>query len=132
MTPTRRDFLKTAGAVGAGLAIGGTAACAPASEGEGSAAAGVPSPKRLLILGGTGFIGPQMVRYAVERGHEVTIFTRGRAEAEIPDVEHLIGDRNDDHTALEGRTWDVVLDNNAQDYRWVQTSTELLRDASGE
>jgi 2'-hydroxyisoflavone reductase len=72
-----------------------------------------------------------MVRYAVERGHEVSIFTRGRAEADIPDVEHLIGDRNDDLSALEGRSWDVVLDNNARDYRWVQRSTELLRDAAG-
>ena len=72
-----------------------------------------------------------MVRYAVERGHEVSIFTRGRSDAELPEgVEHLIGDRNDDHTALEGRTWDAVLDNNAQDYRWVQKSTELLKDAA--
>jgi len=72
-----------------------------------------------------------MVQYAVERGHQVTIFTRGRSEVELPPgVEHLIGDRNDDHTALEGRTWDVVLDNNAQDYRWVQKSTALLADAA--
>ena len=72
-----------------------------------------------------------MVRYAVERGHEVTIFTRGRSQIELPaGVERLVGDRNDDHTALEGRTWDVVLDNNARDYRWVQKSTELLKDAA--
>jgi len=72
-----------------------------------------------------------MVRYAVERGHEVTIFTRGRSQVDLPGgVEHLIGDRNDDHTALEGREWDVVLDNNAQDYRWVQKSTALLADAA--
>jgi 2'-hydroxyisoflavone reductase len=89
-----------------------------------------PAPKRLLILGGTGFIGPPMVRYAVERGHQVTIFTRGRSEADIPEVEHLIGDRNDDLSALEGRSWDVVLDNNARDYRWVQLSTETLRGAA--
>jgi 2'-hydroxyisoflavone reductase len=88
------------------------------------------SAKRLLILGGTGFIGPNMVRYAVERGHEVTIFTRGQTEADIPDVEHLIGDRNGDLSALKGRSWDVVLDNNSRDYRWVKLSTELLRDAA--
>jgi len=88
------------------------------------------APKRLLILGGTGFIGPSMVRYAVERGHEVTIFTRGRTEADIPDVEHLIGDRTGDLSALEGHTWDVILDNNARDYRWVQLSTDLLRDSA--
>lgn len=128
MAPTRRDFLHTAGLVGAGWAL------TPPHAG---ALTPPPSPrpsqvarKRLLILGGTGFIGPHMVRYAVERGHEVTIFTRGRSQADIPDVERLIGDRNDDYSALEGRTWDVVLDNNAQDYRWVHASTELLRDAA--
>lgn len=89
-----------------------------------------PQAKRLLILGGTGFIGPHMVRHAVERGHDVTIFTRGRTQADIPDVEHLTGDRNDDLGALRGRTWDVVLDNNARDYRWVQLSTELLKDSA--
>ena len=119
MSPTRREFLKTAGAVGAGVAVGGLGACA------------APTTKRLLILGGTGFIGPHMVRYAVERGHEVSIFTRGRSDADLPAaVEQLVGDRNDDHRSLEGRRWDVVLDNNAQDYRWVRTSTELLRDAA--
>jgi 2'-hydroxyisoflavone reductase len=71
-----------------------------------------------------------MVRYAVERGHRVTIFTRGRTQAEIPEVEHLIGDRGNDLSALEGRSWDVVLDNNARDYRWVRSSTALLRDAA--
>ena len=125
MTQTRKEFLRAAGAVGAGLALVGPAACAPNGESDGI------NPKRLLILGGTGFIGPHTVRYALERGHEVSIFTRGRSDTELPaGVEHLIGDRNDDHTALEGRTWDVVLDNNAQDYRWVQKSTELLRDAT--
>ena len=122
MTSTRRDFLKTAGLVGAGLALGSAAACSS------DAVDGSSNPKRILILGGTGFIGPHTVRYALERGHEVSIFTRGRSGTELPPgVEHLIGDRNDDHTALENRTWDVVLDNNAQDYRWVQKSTEVLQ-----
>ena len=82
MTPTRRDFLKTAGAVGAGIALGGASACVPDSQSDDSAASTTtPASKRLLILGGTGFIGPNMVRYAVERGHEVSIFTRGRSDA---------------------------------------------------
>jgi 2'-hydroxyisoflavone reductase len=87
-------------------------------------------PKRLLILGGTGFIGPHMVRNAVARGHEVSIFTRGRSQADLPDIERLTGDRTGDLEALKGRTWDVVLDNNAYDYRWVKLSTELLKDAA--
>jgi 2'-hydroxyisoflavone reductase len=127
MTPTRRDFLRTTGLVGAGLALGGVSACGDPSD---PAPAGNPPSKRILILGGTGFIGPHTVEYAVSRGHQVSIFTRGRSDADLPqEVERLVGDRNDDHTALEGRTWDLVLDNNAQDYRWVEKSTELLRDA---
>ena len=85
-------------------------------------------PMKLLILGGSGFIGPPMVRNAVERGHEVTIFTRGKTRAELPDVEQLIGDRTGDLGALKGRRWDVVLDNNARDYRWVRLTTDLLKD----
>ena len=142
MKPTRRDFLRTTGIAGAGLGVGlgtpaigralGRSARTPRSGAEsGPRPSQTPAPKKLLVLGGTGFIGPHMVRYAVERGHEVTIFTRGRAQADLPDVEHLIGDRNDDLSALEGRDWDVVLDNNTQDYRWAQRSTELLRDAAG-
>lgn len=88
-----------------------------------------PKPKRLLILGGTGFIGPPMLDYAVSRGHEVTIFTRGNREPAVSGVEQLVGDRNDDLSALEGRQWDVVLDNNARDYRWVQQTTDLLKGA---
>lgn len=130
MSPTRRDFLKTAGVVGAGMAMGGIAGCSTEGGQAGAGGSAAPSPKRILVLGGTGFIGPHMVRYAVGRGHEVTIFTRGRSDIELPEgVERLVGDRNDDHSALEGRTWDVVLDNNAQDYRWVQKSTALLADS---
>lgn len=143
MTPTRRDFIRTTGMIGAGLALGATgcgggdaggaegAEGATAGSGAGGSAGGAPTPKRILVLGGTGFIGPHTVEYALSRGHEVTTFTRGRSDTALPAaVEQLIGDRNDDHSALEGRSWDVVLDNNAQDYRWVQTSTALLADAT--
>ena len=138
----RRDFLLAAGAAGAGLAVGANRAGAglpspakppspahPPSSTPNAHPGVAQVPKRILILGGTGFIGPHTVRYAVERGHEVTIFTRGRTEADIPDVEHLIGDRNGELEALEGRSWDVCLDNNCQNYRWAQMSTELLEDA---
>jgi 2'-hydroxyisoflavone reductase len=120
----RRDFLLGAGALGAGGALTPLPFSAAAA-----AVAASPAPKRLLVLGGTGFIGPPMLEYAVNRGHEVTIFTRGNREPAVDGIEHLVGDRNDDLSALEGREWDVVLDNNARDYRWVQLTTELLRDA---
>ncbi len=135
----RRGFLRNVGVVGGGLALSGgsvlgatpgSAAASPLSKKRTGPDRYSTTPKRLLILGGTGFIGPSMVRNAVDRGHEVTIFTRGRTEADIPDVERLVGDRTDDLSALQGRTWDVVLDNNARDYRWVQLSTDLLRDSA--
>ena len=137
----RRDFVRGVGMAGTGLALGvgsgssevlvrGGSRGLPHPGSGNRTPSRHPAPKRILILGGTGFIGPHMVRYAVERGHQVSIFTRGRAEADIPYVEHLIGDRNTDLSALEGRSWDVVLDNNARDYRWVRLSTELLRDAA--
>jgi len=67
---------------------------------------------RLLILGGTGFIGPHQVRYALARGHHVTIFNRGRQKEAWPGpVEELIGDRDSDLKALEGGVWDVCIDN---------------------
>ena len=122
----RRHFLTTAGAVSASMALGASSQIMAAPPQEKSSAG--RSAKRLLILGGTGFIGPPMVRYAVERGHEVTIFTRGKSKSNIPDVEHLVGDRSNDLNALKGRTWDAVLDNNARDYRWVALTTELLKD----
>ena len=135
MDLNRKDFLRTAAMAGAGLAVSipDRVAGLPTHRLGGtypSRADDTIAPKRILILGGTGFIGPHMVRYAVERGHEVSIFTRGRTQAEIPEVERLIGDRSNDLTALRGRTWDVVLDNNARDYRWVRLSTDLLRDAT--
>jgi 2'-hydroxyisoflavone reductase len=125
MTLNRRHFLTTAGTAGLGLAMGASSPLMAASAG--TASTGIPVEKRMLILGGTGFIGPPMVRYAVERGHEVTIFTRGKSRAGLPDVEHLIGDRTGDLDALKDRSWDVVLDNNARDYRWVKLTAELLR-----
>jgi len=121
----RRHFLQAAGTAGAGSLI--------APFGLSAQTAGDSPPattKRLLILGGTGFIGPPMLEYAVARGHSVSIFTRGNREPAVAGVEQLVGDRNDDLSALAGREWDVILDNNARDYRWVQLSTEVLKDAA--
>jgi 2'-hydroxyisoflavone reductase len=86
---------------------------------------------RILILGGTGFIGPHQVRYARERGHTLTLFNRGRTNPELfPDIEQLRGDRDDDLASLEGREWDVVIDNSASIPRWVRQSAQLLKDAA--
>ena len=70
-------------------------------------------PLRILILGGTGFTGPFQVRYALARGHKVTVFNRGKTHpGELPEgVEQFIGDRNGQLDALKDRKWDVVIDN---------------------
>ena len=129
MSMNRRHFLAGTSAMGLGLALGTSTQLMAASSNKLSKAGF--TKKRLLILGGTGFIGPPMVRYALERGHEVTIFTRGKTKSEFSDVEHLIGDRTGDLEALKGRKWDVVLDNNARDYRWVKLTTDLLKGQVG-
>ena len=88
-----------------------------------------PKPMRLLILGGTGFIGPYQVRYALERGHQVTIFNRGRQHMEWPGpVEELLGDRNTgDLKSLEGRDWDVCIDNPTTLPFWVRDAGRSLQ-----
>jgi 2'-hydroxyisoflavone reductase len=125
MAPSRRDFLRTAAGGALGL-YGLSALSRPADLHASVAPPG--GALRILILGGTGFIGPYQVRYAVERGHTVTVFNRGRRQAGLPEsVEHLQGDRNDDLTALRGRDWDVVIDNPTTLPFWVRDAASLLR-----
>lgn len=84
----------------------------------------------VLVLGGTGFIGPHLVEYALARGHRLTLFNRGRTNTHLfPEVEKLVGDRNDDVSALEGRKWDAVIDNSGYTPQQVRLSTDLLKNA---
>ena len=126
MTINRRDFLKAsalAGAAGCGLVPG------VARGTTSSAALPQTRPLRILILGGTGFIGPFQVRYALNRGHHVTVFNRGITHpGELPnDVEQLIGDRNGQLDALKGRQWDVVIDNPTTLPKWVRDVAQILK-----
>jgi 2'-hydroxyisoflavone reductase len=85
---------------------------------------------RLLILGGTKFLGRHAVDAALADGHDVTTFTRGQTNPELfPDAEHLVGDRDGDLDALRERTWDGVVDTSGYVPRVVRQSAELLRDA---
>ena len=85
---------------------------------------------KLLILGGTLYLGRHCVDAALARGHEVTLFNRGRTSPELfPNVEHLRGDRDGDLDALRGRRWDAVLDPSGYLPRVVRDSCALLRDA---
>ncbi len=96
-------------------------------------AATSPRPLKLLILGGTGFLGPHTVEYARSRGHEITLFNRGKTNLGLfPELETLIGDRdprvNAGLSALEGRQWDAVIDNSGYVPRMVGASARLLAD----
>jgi nucleoside-diphosphate-sugar epimerase len=90
-------------------------------------------PMRLLILGGTGLIGPHQVRYALARGHQVTIFNRGREKENWPgSVEELLGDRNGNLKTLEGRDWDVCIDNPTTLPVWVRDAAQVLKGHIGQ
>ncbi len=87
---------------------------------------------RLLVLGGTKFLGRAAVEAALERGHEVTLFNRGMTNPELfPETEKLRGDRLGDLSALEGREWDGVIDPSGFVPRAVRASAELLRGSVG-
>lgn len=95
--------------------------------------AGPLKPMRLLILGGSGFIGPHQVRYALARGHHVTVFNRGRQKEVWPGpVEELLGDRNGDLKALEGRDWDVCIGNPTTLPVWVREAASVLKGHIGQ
>ena len=120
MPLSRRDLIKLgalAGAIGLSTRAGILRADAP------------KQPLRILILGGTGFIGPHQVRYAVARGHHVTVFNRGQRQADLPDgVEHLNGDRDKgDLASLKGREWDVCIDNPTSTPFWVRDAGKVLK-----
>lgn len=88
---------------------------------------------KILVLGGTGFLGPPTVEYAVERGHIVTLFNRGKTNAQMfPDLEKLRGDRDGNLSALVGRQWDAVIDTSGYLPRIVRASTELLAGNTGQ
>ena len=87
---------------------------------------------RLLIFGGTLFLGRHLAQEALRRGHDLTLFNRGRtAPGLFPEAEHLRGDREGDLGALRGREWDAVIDTSGNDPRAVGESAALLTPAAG-
>jgi 2'-hydroxyisoflavone reductase len=121
---TRRDFLRTGAAAGAALGFAGT--------GFDSLGAESPATRRLLILGGTAFLGPELVEEARRAGWTVTLFNRGKTNPQLfPDVEKLRGDRRSDLKALEGRSWDAVVDTSGYVPKDVAASASLLARSVG-
>jgi 2'-hydroxyisoflavone reductase len=138
----RRDFLRRSAIVGGGMV--GTAAAGPLlasstdpTPARGQARVGTTPRRpgtslRILVLGGTGFIGPHVVRRALAGGHQVSMFNRGQTDPRLygdlfDNVESLVGDRNDDISALEGGRWDAVIDNSGYTPDQVRPTAQLLR-----
>ena len=123
MKRTRRDFLKQSAIVGGSVSLG------LMSGGSAFTNAAKVKPLKILILGGTGFTGPFQVRYALSRGHAVTVFNRGKTHpGELPKAaEQLLGDRNGQLDALKGRKWDVVIDNPTTLPVWVRDAAQILQ-----
>jgi 2'-hydroxyisoflavone reductase len=114
MVITRRDVLKFSGA--ATVAAIGIPAMAKAKA------------LKVLILGGTGFIGPHFVDVLGSAGHTVTLFNRGKRDTEAKSgIEQLLGDRNGQIDALKGRDWDLVIDNSGYTPKQVRATAELLK-----
>ena len=130
MPTNRREFIQLS-------ALAGAAGIAPIASGQDTGVGPAETKLKILVLGGTGLIGPPMVKCALARGHEVTLFNRGKTNTQLfPELEKIRGDRNDDISALEavvatGRSWDVVIDNTASIPRWVEESAQLLKDNAG-
>jgi 2'-hydroxyisoflavone reductase len=117
MSISRRQFLKISAAATAAMSV------------QPVFAKGEVKPLRILILGGTGFTGPFQVKYALSRGHKVTVFNRGKTHpGELPkDVEQLVGDRNGQLDALKGKQWDVCIDNPTTLPAWVRDAAQILK-----
>lgn len=128
MQTSRRDVLRYGAAAGALAATGAAFGLTHASP---------RAPLKILILGGTGFLGPAIVDAAKARGHTLTLFNRGKTKPGLfPDLEKLQGDRDpkkgDGIKALEGRAFDVIFDDCGYYPRMVAASAELLkRNGSG-
>lgn len=127
MTTNRRNFIKKSALFTIGLPLAGSLLQACDRK---------PEKLSILILGGTSFLGPHQIKYALERGHSVSIFTRGKTKPNVntevfDKVEQLVGDRENNLKALENRSWDVVIDNSGRNVKWTKDTAQLLKDSCG-
>ena len=132
MSTDRRSFLKRSAIAGGLLAVTDPRNALAAALGRTASPATEPrrsgAPLNILILGGTGFTGPEQVNYALARGHRVTLFNRNQTRPDMfkGKVEQLIGDLGADTSALKGKKFDVVLDNPTTFPFWVRNAAQYL------
>ena len=133
-TTSRRSFIKMSGRLGLAAPFLYSALSGCQENASNQQATSESKKLNILILGGTGFLGPHQIVYALERGHSVSTFTRGKTAPTVHQeyfskVEQLTGDRNDDLKALENRKWDAVIDNSGQRVAWTEKSAQMLKDS---
>ena len=130
---SRRSFLHTGAMIGGALGLGGLPKSLLGQHDPflltPQPVTKAPASLNILILGGTGFTGPEQVEYALARGHRVTLFNRNKTRPGFFKgrvAEELIGDLNNDTSALKGRQFDVVLDNPTTLPAWVRNAAQQL------
>jgi 2'-hydroxyisoflavone reductase len=120
----RRNFIKLSAAAAGAVGLGAFPDFAwPADTGR------ARKPLNILILGGTGFTGPEQVEYAIKRGHSVTLLNRNKTRPDFfkGRVEQLIGDLNADVSALKDKKFDVVIDNPTMYPAWVRNVAQYMK-----
>lgn len=130
---SRRKFLQTGIALGTLLPLLGQSFLSSAMPLQNNNDEKALHPLKILILGGTSFLGPQQIASALKRGHNISTFTRGKTKPSVQkdifsEVEQLIGDRENNLDALRGRKWDVIIDNSGNKLKWVKDAVEFLKD----
>lgn len=87
---------------------------------------------RILIVGGTAFVGRHTAQAALDAGHDLTLFHRGKTGADLfPEATHLLGDRDEDLSALADRKWDATIDTCGFFPRQVRSLAEALDGRGG-
>ena len=132
MSTTRRDFLVRSAAAAGALGFGLVPRIALGDEPE-SSGPRAAKPLDILILGGTGFTGPEQVNYALSRGHHVTLFNRNKTRPDMfkGKVDQLIGDLGTDTSALKGKKFDVIIDNPTTAPAWVRNVAQYMKGNTG-
>ncbi|HEY2747711.1 MAG TPA: NAD-dependent epimerase/dehydratase family protein [Polyangia bacterium] len=129
MPVRRREFLAALAAAAVGCATSSSSRSSSSSQTRAAV-----KPKRILILGGTGFVGPAIVNAARARGHTLTLFNRGKtAPGMFPDIETIIGNRATGNLeGLRGHEWDAVIDTWVMMPKSVHAAASLLKDHVGQ